>query len=259
MFYPASSIQRRTGTPLSSRGFLPTVAAAVAIGLTLAANNAAADTISYALTNSNRAALAGPFAQLTVDLTSPTTAIVTVDALDHGSLKFLMSGAGTVGVNVNGAFSVDDLNASNAATGMNSAPMSDERERHSRRFGSFNAWLSSPAHSSTEMSFGLTAVGGNSWNSAPQVLMPNGKGQVAAIHLLACPTGDSTCVGQHRGQGIAAFAGSADPDATPIVSTPIPAAAWLFGSGLLGFIAIARRRVKTSDSPPLTAGDSAAA
>ncbi|TMG84175.1 MAG: VPLPA-CTERM sorting domain-containing protein [Betaproteobacteria bacterium] len=33
----------------------------------------------------------------------------------------------------------------------------------------------------------------------------------------------------------------------PVSAVPIPAAAWLFGSGLVGFIAIARRRTKGSD------------
>ena len=243
--------------PLSSRGLA--VTAAVAIGLTVAMNNAAADTVSYALATSNQPALAGPLGQLTIDLTSPTTATVTVHALDDGSSRFFAGAVGTVGVNVNGPVSVDGSDASNAATSLNTAPLGDERGRHRGASGSFNLLLNGLPHSSTGMSFNLTAVGGNSWNSAAQVLVPNGKGKVAAIHLLACPTGDSACVERHHGHGVAAFAGSAASDASPTVSTPVPAAAWLFGSGLLGLIAIARRRVKTSDSVPLPAADSAAA
>lgn len=256
MFYLASGVGPRSAMPLSDRGCLLAVTAAVAIGMTLVANNAIADVITYALTTSNQPAPAGPLGQLTIDLTSPTTAIVTVHPLDEGSFA---GGVGTVGVNVNGSVSVDGSDGSNAATSLNNAPLGDERGRHPSPSGSFNLWLNGLAHSSTGMSVNLTAVGGNSWNSAAQVLVPNGKGKVAAIHLLACPTGDSACVERHHGHGVAAFAGSTASDPSPTLSTPVPAAAWLFGSGLLGLIAIARRRVKTSDPASLPVGNRAAA
>jgi hypothetical protein len=33
-----------------------------------------------------------------------------------------------------------------------------------------------------------------------------------------------------------------------VAAIPIPAAAWLFGSGLLGLMAVARRHIKKGDS-----------
>ena len=45
---------------------------------------------------------------------------------------------------------------------------------------------------------------------------------------------------------------------TPLAPVPIPAAAWLFGSGFLGLIAVARRRRKGSDSPAAVPGLAAA-
>lgn len=44
----------------------------------------------------------------------------------------------------------------------------------------------------------------------------------------------------------------------PVSTVPLPAAAWLFGSGLVGLIAVARRRGKGSGSSPATAGLAAA-
>lgn len=228
---------------------LSVLALGLAVGVALAASGAAADTISYSLRASDRAAFDGALGTLTVDLTSPTTAFVTIDALDSGKLSSLVDGAGAVGVNVNGVFTVDNTSASNGAGG--TASSMSEMARHLHGSGPFNLWLSSArasAHSPTEIGFALTAVGGNSWTSAAQVLMPNDKGQIAAIRIPPCHNGDAACVERHRGKGIAAFASGATPDVAPVAAIPIPAAAWLFGSGLLGLMAVARRHIKKGDS-----------
>lgn len=253
MFAPSGG---RASSPIFSRA---TIASALVAAL--AANvpgTVAADTISYFLTASNLKGFDGPFARVTVDRTSPTTATITFESLTNGPYVYLIGGRGAVDVNVNGPFDLGPITGANTVQGFTGGSSSDGGVDNGRRIGFFNLRLSSDGgwpRSSTEVSFDLTASGGSSWDSAAQVLLPNDRGQIAAIHLFPCRRDGEACAPDRRSKHARGFADGAvvDPpvaDLPPVAAVPLPAAAWLFGSGLVGLIALARRRGRADPPAP---------
>jgi hypothetical protein len=219
---------------------LGTLLSSVALALTFGAGNASADSISYLLTTGNLAGFTGPFAEVTVDRTSSTNAIITFASESNGTYLYLMGGAGSIGVNVRGTFALGPISGSNSLAGFSTPSYSSGGAGNEDGFGSFNQRINSFdgwSHTSTIITIGLTAGASNdSWTSAAQVLAPNNKGQFAAIHFFACIPNGSACASDSPG------ANSITGYASGAAVVPIPPAAWLFGSGLIGLIAMARRR-----------------
>lgn len=216
--------------------------------LSLGAGSAWADLIQYVLTTTNGAPFTGPFVEVTVNRTSSTSATITFDSLHNGGFIYLMGGQGAAGVNVSGAFSLGAISGSNSLTGFTPGPFSNGGSGTEDGFGTFNQTINDFdgwTHAADHITFGITATGSNTWLSAGSVLAPNGSNQLAAVHLFACTPSGTGCSSTSPGaSGSTYYAAGASV-------VPIPAAAWLFGSGLVGLIAIARRRIRGSDSAAL--------
>jgi hypothetical protein len=229
---------------LKTSRILSNIAASVAVALTFGAGNASADTLNYLLTTANLPGFTGPYADVTVNRADGTHATITFQSLTNGGYTYLMGDGGSVGVNVNGAFSLGAITGSNSLSGFTAGPYTNAGSGNEDGFGSFNQRITSFdgwGHSSTEISLGISATGLNSWSSAARVLTPNNKDQFAAIHFFACiPNGANGCTDASPGaQSITGFASGASV-------VPIPSAAWLFGSGLIGLVALVRRRSSAS-------------
>lgn len=228
----------------TSARILSNLAASVAVALTFGAANASADTLNYLLNTANLLGFTGPYVELTVNRTDGTHATITFESLTNGGHTYLMGASGSVGVNVNGAFSLGAVTGSNSLSGFTAGPYTNGGSGNEAGFGSFNQRITSFGgwtHSSTDISFSITATGLNSWSSAGQVLTANNKEQFAAIHVFPCtPNGANGCTDASPGaQSITGFASGASV-------VPIPAAGWLFGSGLIGLVAVVRRRSSAS-------------
>ena len=73
----------------------------------------------------------------------------------------------------------------------------------------------------------------------------NGSNEIAVLEIFDCAAGVCTGNGVSMANGpfagsVAAFSGTGSANVTSAV--PVPAAAWLMGSGLLGLVGVARRR-----------------
>lgn len=225
-------------------GFAASVALALAI--TFAAGNACADSISFLLTTGNLQAYTGPYATVTIDRTSNTAANVTFTSYNDGSYIYLLGDGGSVALNVNAtSFTATNIVGTNSLSGFSTpGPYSvigpgneDGLGSYNLRITGFDGW----SHTADQITFTLTNTSGT-WNSVASILQPNNKGNVAAIHFFPClPSGagcDPNSPGARAVNG-GAGTGYAAGNGTAVV--PIPAAAWLFGSGLLGLIGVTRR------------------
>jgi hypothetical protein len=252
---PLSTFARRTAARLAACGALASI---------LAAGTASADSVSFQLTDGNLSAYNGPYASVTVDLTSSTTAIITFTSLPGSSSNcgstgcyYLMGDGGSAAVNVNAtSFSVSSISGANSLTGFTPGPYTtgsgneDGLGNYNLRIDGFDGW----SHSADSITFTLTDISGT-WASAYDVLIANNKGYDAAIHFFPCIVSGNVCLSSspganksansNGGTGYAAGTAPAGPPPfppPPVALVPIPAAAWLFGSGLIGLIVIARRR-----------------
>jgi PEP-CTERM motif. len=172
----------------------------LAAGLSLAALALAwtpvhADVISFDLTTANAAVFppyAGPYATVTINLTSGTSATITFDSLSSGGNIYDFGGNGAVAVNVNASsWTLGTLTATNTGTGFTPGPLSDGGSNNENGFGNFNQTIDSfdgYSHSSTEISFVLTNTSGGTWADAAAVLIANDATHdaVAAAHIFVC-------------------------------------------------------------------------
>jgi len=149
--------------------------------------------------NDNLSGFTGPYAGVTVDLTSSTTATVTFTSLTNTfngqNVIYLLGGASAVDLNVNGTFTVSDLTKSNSGTGFLSthkvmgktvSDLSVGTAGNVSQFGDFNLTIDNFAgftHSASTISFDLTATGGTTWASADSVLFFNADDYDAAGHV----------------------------------------------------------------------------
>jgi len=209
------------------------------LALSFGAGGVSADTISYTLGVSNLGgSYTGPFATVDVNRTSNTTATITFTSLSNGGYIYLMGDGGAAAVNVSGTFSVANIAGSNSLSYSPSfTPGSYSTSSGSNDgFGSFNLRINSEdgwGHTANTITFDLTATGINSWATAGSVLVANTVGNVASVHVFPCTASAGACLSSSPGaNGTTGYASQ----------VPIPAAAWLFGSGLIGLIVIARRR-----------------
>jgi hypothetical protein len=153
----------------------------------LAAASAKADSITFDLTAGNTAlnGYSGPFASVTVDLTSSTTATISFASKTVGGNIYLMGDGGTADVNVNGAYTLGaTVTEANAGTGF-TPTFKENMPGQVDGWGNFNLSLNNNdgfGDSADHVSFTLTKSSGT-WASAGDVLTPNLDGHIAAAHI----------------------------------------------------------------------------
>lgn len=199
------------------------------LNLLLAFQTKAQTTFTIGSPNTALSCCTGPYAMVTITLDTSTTASVTFTSLTNGGFTYLMGDGGTADLNVNGAYTLGTVTESNSFTGF-TASFKNNVPGNVAGFGTFDLSLNSNGgftDSATSISFMLMNTSGT-WSSASNVLTPNSKGSLAAIHAFACATPCTTT----EGAFVTGFAAAA----------PEPASMLLFGSGLLVLGGIIRRR-----------------
>jgi hypothetical protein len=207
------------------------------LALSFGAGSASADIISFDLSSPNAAIspYPAPYIKVTINETG-NTAVVTFDSYTTGGYTYVMGDGSSAAVNVNAtSWTITGFSGTPAfATG---GTLSSGGSGGVDGFGTMNQTVNSfdgYTNGYTEISFTLTNTGSTSWTLASQVLTPNGTGSSAAAHVFVCSAPCTAAAGALA----TGFVSNG-----PLAQVPIPAAAWLFGSGLLGLIAIARRRI----------------
>jgi VPDSG-CTERM motif len=148
-----------------------------------------ADSISFNLSVGNSAisGYTGPYASVTVNRTSGTTATITFTSLTNSGNIFLMGDGSSVAVNVNAAsWTLGTITGSNAGAGFSPGPYSNSGSGQVDGFGVLNQTITSFdgfKHSSSTITFSLTNTSGGKWASANQVLIANASGVFAAAHI----------------------------------------------------------------------------
>lgn len=167
-------------------------AAGLALGFLLfGASGAEAAPIVYQLTAGNSAisGFAGPYADVTVDLTSSTTATITFTSNTVAGNTYLFGDSSAAAVNVNAtSWTLGGLSASNSGTGFTTPSLSDSGSANVDSFGVFNQTVKDfdgLMYSADTLSFTLTNTSGT-WASASSVLAANANGNVAAAHIFVC-------------------------------------------------------------------------
>jgi len=218
--------------------FLAALATA-AVALTFGAGSASADIIIYDLTALNGSGLGpGPYVQVTVNETTgvtlgTSTAEITFTSLFDGSYLYLMGGNAAADIDVNGSFSLVSFTGSNTRTGFTPGPLSNGGSGNADGFGNFSQTIDSFDGYTHSFSTIVIDLAGGSWLSAATVLTDS----IAAAHVFACTESGNGCASTSPGANSDTFY------ASNAQVVPIPAAAWLFGSGLVGLIGIARRKL----------------
>ena len=225
------------------------IAFAITAVLLLASSSVYADQVTFNLTQPNAGGLdccTGPYASVTVDRTSATSATVTFDSLTNGGYIYLLAGAQSADLNINAtSFIVDSITATNSLTNFKPWSLAGYGAQNAvDGFGSFNLSIDSFdgfTHSATEMVINLTNNDAGGWASAGDVLLANNNGSTAAMHGFACAV---TCDGQTS----SAFATGYASNGTE-VETPEPATlSWLIGFGaVLAFVLQSRKPIRTSN------------
>lgn len=221
---------------MTIKKLLPIAAAAVLL-IGLAVSPAAADTITYNLTVPNTAlsSYPQPYASVYIDLTSGTTATIKFTGLTstntNGTYTYILGTTNAADLNVNGAFSVSNINFTGGCTGTG-CPAGGTGftvgSGNVSSFGSFNLTLTNNdgfKDAVSSVTFTLTDTSGT-WSSASNVLLANSLGNFAAAHVFA--TG-ATC----NGACVTGFASNTSGSFTPEPNTAFLLGLALFG---LGFV-----------------------
>ncbi len=178
----------------------------------------------------------GPYATVTVDLTTSTTATIIFTSKVVGGNIYLMGDGGTVAVNVNAtSWTIGDFTGSNSGTGFTLGPYSDGGAGNEDGFGSFNQTVNSFdgfTHSSDSIEFVLTNTSGT-WADAASVLTFNSQNHLAAAHIFVT----SNPADAANGAIVTGFASGSTTH-----SVPEPATMLLLGSGLIGLVGYWRKK-----------------
>jgi VPDSG-CTERM motif len=187
--------------------------------------------------NSGISGFAGPYAHVSITLTSSTTATVTFTSLTNNGNIYLMGDGGSVALNVNAAsFSVGPIVGTNAGTGFTPGPLTFAGGGTEDGFGGFNLTINSFdgfTHSSDTITFTLTNLSGT-WASQADVVTVNGFGFDAAAHIFVT-TAPANASNSALATGFAAEPGVGVPDGGTTVM--------LLGAGL-GALGMVRRFLK---------------
>jgi hypothetical protein len=230
--------------------FTPTLCAAVLLLLTLGALPASADTVTSIIGNPNDdiSGFSGPYATVTIDLTSSTTATITFTSLTNGGNIFLFGDGGSVDVNVNAtSWTLSNIQGFNSGTGFHPGAFTDGGSGQVDGFGVFNQTINSFdgfTHSSDTISFNLTNTSGT-WSSATNVLAANADGFDAAMHVFVTSSPANASNGAIATGFASETAGSFESSPTPPPGTE-PSSLLVIGSGLIGLGSLVRRRLKKS-------------
>ncbi len=217
--------------------------AALAMGLTAlpaVASVVPLSTTTFTLNAGNSAlnGYAGPYGTVTVDLTSSTTANLTYTGGSSGQYTYLFSDSDMADANVNASsWTIGSFTATNLS-GFSSEPAGYPLNTGSRTvdgFGTFNQTtkgFDGYKYAASSVGFTLTNTSGT-WADAAGVLTPNTRGYSVAAHIFVCNTSAGAC---------SPSIGAAATGYASVTPVPLPAAGWLFGSGLLGLVGFLVRR-----------------
>lgn len=196
--------------------------------LALVSAQAGAAMISYYLDQSNVLPGGVNYAQVTISDSTTTTGDIDFSVAVIAS-SFDLSDATNFGMQTF-SFNYDTALTVNASNIININPVSwsiSQDVNAGGGFGKFEFQLSGTGNSRTELlNFSISNVAGDSINDY-------------AISSILKPSSDEFFAAHIAGYGVnggdsAQFAGS-----SPV---PVPAAVWLFGSGLIGLVGVARRK-----------------
>jgi hypothetical protein len=188
---------------------------------------AKADTFSSELTVGNDAIspFPGPYANVLVTLTSPTTATVKFTSLTNSGKIYLMGGAQGTDLNINGTATASGFTFSQAGqTGFSTPSETGQGSGTVDGFGGFNLtidYFNGFKHAFNDVQFTLTATGTTTWASAASVLTPNSSGFDAAAHIFVT----SSPAVESNGAIATGFA----------AEVPEPATAFFLPAGILVF------------------------
>jgi hypothetical protein len=230
--------------------FLQGKGLAVTICLLVALTTAVAhgDTFTSTITSGNDAIspYPGPYGTVTVDLTSSTTATVTFDSGSSGGFTYLFIDTNAADLNVNAStFTATFVSATGPSTGGFASPSFVKfGSGNVDGQGSFNlttTMFDGTDHASTQIVLDLTNTSGT-WASAADVLAATGLD--AAAHLVVFNS-NSVVNGTQLATGFAGESGGSGASSGSLPG-PEPSSLALIGSGLFGFGALLRRRLKKS-------------
>ena len=188
--------------------------------------------------NSAISAYPGPYGQVDVNLTSPTTATVTFTAYDQGIYDYSFIDTGAVDVNVDAtSWTITDLttNALNAGT------LSDDGSKNVDGFGVFNQTTKQTdgfADYATTISFVLTDTSGT-WGSSSSVLDANSQGETLGAHIAVCDISTNPDCTSAIGALATGFGANGGP------SVPEPATWAMMLAGFFGLGGLMRSRRAT--------------
>jgi hypothetical protein len=185
----------------------------------------------------------GPYGEMTIVLTTATTATVTFTSDTADGNTYLFGNGTSAGVNVNASsFTITGISGSNGGTGFTPGPytaVNPPGTSNVSEFGLFNGVINSfggYTHASDTISFTLTNTGGT-WASASDVLVANAQGYDAVAHIFVCE-GTGTDCNASTDALATGFAGEGGVG----VPVPEPSALLLLGIGLGGMAALNWRR-----------------